>query len=168
MKIFGKLMTLVGGTIVCLVLAFCILGYFVLTNFGDSSAQKQLRIAAKSMQKSVQQNIEMQSVLSERISLDAQFARAVAQKDVAAIRAAAKGLIGQPGVDLVTVTDEEGRVLARGHSDQAGDLLGPKRLSAVIPLRDGKRIVGMEPGNVVKLTLASGTPVMHEGRLRAL
>ena len=165
MKIFGKLMTLVGGTIVCLVLAFCILGYFVLTNFGDSSAQKQLRIAAKSMQKTVQQNIEMQSVLSERVSLDAQFARAVAQKDVAAIRAAAKSLIGQPGVDLVTVTDETGRVLARGHSDQAGDLLGPKRLSAVIPLRDGKRIVGMEPGNVVKLTLASGTPVMHEGTI---
>lgn len=163
MKIFGKLLVLVGGAIVCLVVAFCLVGYFIFTDFADKTAQQRLRTAVETVRKTVQDNVAMQGVFSEMIRQDSSFARAVAEKDAAAVRVLAKRMVGWAGIELVTVCDAEGRVIARGHSDKAGDLLGPKRQSSVIPLTQGRPVVGMEPGNVVRLTLASGTPIRYNG-----
>lgn len=161
MKIFGKLMFLVGGTIICLVVAFCLVGYFILTDFANEMAHKQLQNAHKTMQKEVNDRIEAQAIFSDLISIDKDIAAAVAQKKIDDIRRIAKEMVSWEGVDLITICDQEGRVLVRGHSDQAGDVLEASRLSATIPLREGKRIIGIEPGKVVKLTLASGTPLKY-------
>ncbi len=88
----------------------------------------------------------------------------MASGDTAALKALAKGLMRSPLVDFVTFCNDKGVVLARGHSDQAGDTLPPTRISMQRPLADGKIVTGIEPGNVVKLTLASGVPVKMDGK----
>ncbi len=165
MKILGKLMLLVGGSTLCLVVAFCAVGHFIMTDFGNDTAMKQLNIAARTMQKDIDTMLRTQGVLSDLIVMDEDFVASVANRDAQSVAAVARKLVSENAVDLVTVCDAEGRVLARGHSDQAGDLLSPTRMSSVIPLRDGKRVVGLEPGNVVKLTLASGTPLKRDGKV---
>jgi len=165
MKIFGKLMSLVGGTIVCLVVVFCSTAYFVFTDFGDTSVHKQLNIAAKTVQRDIADLHRMHSMLSDMMAQDVAFAKAVAEKDLKTVAAAAKRLAAFDGVDLVTVCDTETKALARGHSDKAGDLLGADRNSVSSPLKENKRIIGMEPGDTVKLTFASGTPVTYNGKV---
>lgn len=165
MKILGKLMLLVSSSTVCLVVAFCVVGYLIMTDFGNESAQKQLSTAARSMQKNISESLKMQETLSEMILMDAEFIKALATGDADMVKKVAGHLAKSDNIDLVTVCDAEGKVVARGHSDEAGDFLGPRRMSSVIPLRDGKRVVGLEPGNIVRLTLASGTPLRYEGKI---
>lgn len=165
MKIISKLMLLVGSTILCLVLAFCLVGFFITTDLGNQNAQKRLEVAFKTVQQNIDESIKTQSLISDMISRDTEFADALASGNVPVLSQIAKTLTGRPGVDLVTICDTEGKVLSRGHSEKSGDLLGPKRMSSVIPLTQGKRVTGMEPGNQVKLTLASGTPIYKNGHI---
>ncbi|MCL1889451.1 MAG: methyl-accepting chemotaxis protein [Desulfovibrionaceae bacterium] len=165
MKVFGKLMSLLGGTIVCLVAAFCGIGYFIFTDFSDASARKQLLIAAKTVQKEIAASLQAQSQLSDMIAHDIDFAKAVAARDPRAITAVTKNLAALDGVDLVIVCDTETRVLARGHSDKAGDLLGAGHTSVSYPLRENKRIIGIESDHDGKLVIAAGIPVIHNGKI---
>ncbi len=165
MKIFGKLLTLVGGSIVCLVVSFCLAGTYILSDFATEMAEKRVASAAGAMRAEFDGDMDMQNVLCEMFAQDGDIVKAVAEKNGAAIRAASKDIMSRYKMDFVTVCDADGKVLARGHSDKAGDNLGPGRISAVVPLRDGKNISGIEPGNVVKLTLAAGSPVKHGGKV---
>lgn len=164
MKIFGKLMLLVGGTILCLVIAFCIVGYFVITSAGNRSARETLATSSKVVQDNINTNLQNQKLLSSILSEDAAFAAALAAKDIEALLAMSKVLLNSPSVDLVTICDANAVVLARGHDSSRGDKLADTRLSAMIPLKEGRAIVGLEPGKVVPLTLASGTPIRHNGQ----
>ena len=159
MKIVSKIMLFVAITSLCLVIAFCLVGFFITTDVGNRASQKQLEVAFKTVQQNIDESIKMQGLISNMISRDTEFADALAAGDVTSLSRIAKILTGKPGVDLVTICNTEGKVLSRGHSDKSGDLLGPKRMSSVIPLTQGKRVIGIEPGNQVKLTLASGTPI---------
>ncbi|MDR0465815.1 MAG: methyl-accepting chemotaxis protein [Deltaproteobacteria bacterium] len=165
MKIFGKLMSMVGGAIVCLVVAFCGAAYFLFTDFGEAVARKQLLVAAKSVHNQVDELFLTQSALTGMIALDANFARAVAEKDLEAVAAMAKHLIALKGTDIVTVYDVESRVLARGHSDKAGDLLGTDRVSVSGPLKEKKQILGMETTNAGQLSISSSTPIIHDNKV---
>ena len=165
MSISGKLITLITATIVCLVAMLCGTGYYLISSSADAAAREQLVANAKSMQGLIESNIEAQKTISTAISLDQELARSIAQQDVAALKSMAKTLVGQPSIDLVTICDINGKVLVRGHSEEAGDTLPARRMSSTIPLKEGKLALGLEPGNVVRLTLASGTPIRHQGKL---
>ena len=103
--------------------------------------------------------------IGKLLQFDTGFAMMLANKDAVGLKKVARGIVEEPLIDLVTICDVEGRVVVRGHSDKSGDLLGSSRLSASIPLKEKRVVVGMEPGNVVRLTLASGVPILYEGKL---
>ncbi|MDL2307057.1 methyl-accepting chemotaxis protein [Desulfovibrio sp. OttesenSCG-928-C06] len=165
MKIFWKLMTLVGGAIVCMVVAFCLVGYFIFTDFGNSTAAKQLDIAAQTMQKEIDDGLILQQTLSNAIAIDDSLSRAVALMDMQELKESADSLMRSPSVDQVTIVDTEGRVLIRGHSDSRGDILSFTRQAVSVPLKDGRAVRGLEPGKLIRLSVVSGTPVKHEGKL---
>ncbi len=164
MSIFKKLFSLVVGTVLCLVLTLVTVGYLLISRSGDETARKQLATFSDSMQSDVDNALEVQGVLADLLERDLELAEALAKKDAAAAKAIAKKIVDFPIIDLVTLCDMDGRVLARGHDNKAGDLLGPNRVSSTVPLKQGKRIVGIEPGNVIRLTLAVGMPIFYQGK----
>ena len=165
MKIFGKILTLVGGTIVFLVAALCLAGYFIVADSGNNTAQEQLRGYSKVLQSQINASVQTQQILSDLIALDSDLGTAMANGDTVYLKSLGKSLVDAPVVDLVTIADVNGRVLARGHSDKAGDTLDPERFTFAVPAKQGRAVIGMEPGSVVRLTLASGTPIRHDGKV---
>ncbi len=163
MKISNKILILSGATILVLVAAFCLLGNSFLTDYAEKNMKEGLRSDAQRMNTAVRNQLQMLAAAGKLIELNADFASAVMDKDMEAVRAFVKEIFTLPDVSLVTVCDIETTVLARGHSDKTGDKLGERRLSASVPLKDGRMITGLEPGNITKLTLACGIPLKRNG-----
>lgn len=163
MRISFKFLVLSGVTVMALVAAFCLLGNFVLTGYAEKTVKDELQASAWGMEASVEGYLQSLASAGTLIASNPEFARAVADKDMDAIKAFAKELHSLPGISLVTICDPDTVVLARGHSGNAGDTLGERRLSARIPLREGRMVTGLEPGNETKLTLACGVPLKRDG-----
>ncbi|CAK7047877.1 MAG: hypothetical protein DELT_00906 [Desulfovibrio sp.] len=165
MKLFGKLLLLVVATVLCLVIAFCFMGGHFLSDFASKEAEKQLKSAMRTLDQRIEISLQNQIGISTTMAANPEFVKAVAEKDTAAVARFAKELNALPGVSLVTVCDTDTVVLARGHSEKAGDPLGLKRISAAVPLQQKKMVAGMEPGNLTGLTLACGMPIIHDGKV---
>ena len=165
MKIFGKLLTLVGGTIVCLVTALCLAGYFIIADFGNNNAKERLEIGSKTMQRNINEYAETLKLVSAMLSEDESVAKALADKDLAALQREAKNIYAMPMIDQVTICAPDRLVLARGHSDSAGDTLDTTRLSLARALQENRAVVGLEQGKLIKLSITSATPIHHNGKL---
>ena len=163
MKIFSKLLLLVGSTIFCLVLALSIVGDLAISNFGNDSARDQLQISRNTVQMTVENYTEEQESLSKMIALNVSLAQALADKDTLALKAFAKEIIKGPMVDLVTICDTQGFVLARGHSETVGDKLETGIVT--LPLTRNRAVIGLDTGHSVPLLLGSGTPIRHNGQI---
>jgi methyl-accepting chemotaxis protein len=164
MKIYRKLLMLNGGIIFLLVTAFCVIGYNILTNYGDETTQAALFTASKATQRFLDERIAMYSAVGRAISTDNALAGAVVENDVTFIKAYAQRVHSLEGISLVTIIDAETTVLARGHTDNAGDRLGSDRLIAAIPLKEGKAVFGIDTDSRSEIVLTSGTPLLFGGQ----
>ncbi len=86
---------------------------------------------------------------------------AVAAKNTEAVQRIGKDIMEATGLDLVTVADENGMVIGRGHSPQVGDSVH-KQLNVQQALQ-GKTLTGVEEGTVVKLSMRAGVPIRSAG-----
>ena len=161
MSISQKINLLLISVIVSLVLILGVTAYIFISSFGDENAHKTLMTSQKTVQSSI---ASMQNALhfaGDMVEENAPLAKAVMEGDAKSVKRIAETFITTDGIDFFTVCDMSGTVLARGHADKAGDSVDPDRASLVVPLREGKRITGIEPG--APLRLAAGVPLMHEG-----
>ena len=164
MSIFFKLVSLIVATVVGLVVSLLIIGYLLVAKNAENTVTESLNADKKILQSEIDSNLELLSVLAKLLAENPDFVAAVESRDNFAIKRFAKSLTDEPQIDFVTITDTNGDVLARGHSDKAGDNVGPDRISIHTPL-SGTPITGLEPGSVVPLTLASGVPIMSNGKI---
>ncbi|MDR2893558.1 MAG: hypothetical protein LBV80_10875 [Deltaproteobacteria bacterium] len=167
MPISRKLTLLVTFTVILLVSLLGITAYFLFSSSSDQQAREQLISNTKAAQEIVQSSIQTQETLSAMIMRDEELARALAEGDMDTLKAIARSLVGKRSIEMITIIDASSKVLVRGHTDQAGDVLPPSRISSAVPLRDGRVVVGLEPGNAVKMTLASGSPIRYNGQIVA-
>ena len=165
MSISRKIIILVSCTIFLLIISLCLAGYIIIPSIGNEASGKQLDAYSKIVQRELEYMTETAKTFGDMLLTNHQFTKAVANKDIEALRESVTELMDSKAVDFVTICDENGVVLLRGHSSKAGDTLPPTRISMKVPLTEGKTIAGMEPGNVVKLTLAAGEPIRHEGKI---
>ncbi|MDR1660125.1 MAG: methyl-accepting chemotaxis protein, partial [Desulfovibrio sp.] len=94
---------------------------------------------------------------------DKNLAKAVAEADMAVLTALAETYVAAPAVSMITICDTTGKVLVRGHlPGRFGDVLGGRRVS--VPVREGRRSLGLEAGKAVRLTLACSVPIRHDGK----
>jgi len=165
MSIFKKLILLVVCTIVFLVTTLCLTGNILTPRLGNSITSEKISAYSEVVQQNVVTLMQTQSAVGSILQHDTKFATAVATNNKAALREAVREIMEFPSVDFVTVCDTKGVVLMRGHSNQAGDTLPQTRVSMRVPLAEGRSVVGMEPGSVVKLSLATGEPIRLEGKI---
>ena len=164
MSISRKIAALITSSILCLVITLGIVAYMLILASGNESASKTLKISQKAMQANVDAALSSMSMAGDIVEENAPLALAVANNDARAARAIAKAFVDGPGIEFFTVCDMNGKVLARGHSDQAGDQIGMNRLTFRVPMKEGRRIAGLEAGNVVPLTLGAGVPLLLDGK----
>ena len=165
MSIKGKLISLVSVTIGSMVVALCLVGYFVIHYSGNRMAREQLVSYQQAVQKEVDERLRVQETLAGFIRSDAPIAEALGTGNVAYLKERAKSMVGWPVIDLVTICDSQGKVLARGHLPDAGDVLGQSRLSAwvisrcfILPRRAKAKARAWAPGLVLNTVAASISP----------
>ncbi len=91
------------------------------------------------------------------------FAEAVSKHDFKAVQAMIRQVASVPPVEFVTVSDAEGKVIARSHSDKHGDSVASQY--NVKEGLEGKDSFGIEEGTVVKFSLRAGNPVYYNDKI---
>ena len=92
-----------------------------------------------------------------------QLIRAVLSRDAAAAAELGARLMRDTGSDFITITDEAGLVVARGHSAKHGDDVNSQE--TVQLARQGKTSVGIVSGTEVPFTIRAGAPLMDGDRV---
>ena len=162
-SIFWKLVGMICMTIVLLSGSiFFTVNHYVIEGFDREAAG-----AIKNFQKSVDHEVDdLRQFLQAGAFLLAEnpaVAKAVAEGDGAFLMKAAKNLMDKSMVEFVTISDKDGKVLARGHSDKAGDsVLNQTNVKKAL---EGQASVGVEPGTAVKFSLRAGCPVRYDGKI---
>jgi methyl-accepting chemotaxis protein len=90
-------------------------------------------------------------------------AAAIVAKDKARLVEIAKQAQRDLKIQFVTIADADGVVVARGHSDKAGDSV--KNQVNVQKALAGQTTIGMEEGTAVKFSLRAGAPVYQDGKI---
>ena len=105
------------------------------------------------------------SDISQKVLFSAQFiaqragtVEAFAAKDSKTLEATAN-MMRANGINMVTISDAQGKVIVRSHSSKHGDsVLNQRNVQLAL---QGKTYVGIEPGTEVKLSVRAGVPVMQ-------
>ncbi len=162
-SIFWKLLGMSLVTI--LLLAFCVtLGvrHYVIKGF-DAESMNRIKVFMGSVEQEVHDRAEALKVVGKLMADNPDVIRAVEQGDAAFLRRYAQEVMRSTEVEFITISDARGGVLARGHSQRAGDsVLNQKNVERAL---QGQVSVGVEPGTEVKLSLRAGYPVRSGGRV---
>mgnify|MGYP000934315640 CR=1 FL=1 len=90
--------------------------------------------------------------------------KGVKEKDPALLHKLGADLVNVGSTDFAVYTDDQGNVIARGHTDKKGDnIMNQDGIKAA--LREGKPVVTFESGNVVKFGVRAYGPVMSDGKV---
>lgn len=100
---------------------------------------------------------------AELLSHDNRFGQAVARNDSARVRELAVALVKETPLDFITIADDKGLILARGHSDTKGDSMA-HRENFKAAMR-GQSFVGIESGKEIPLSVRGGFPLYYEGKI---
>lgn len=136
--------------------------YFLAEGLDKNNGQELLirKVAVQNRLDGIKKSILAQAFL---IGRNQELARAVESRDDDAARRVAKSIMQKIGSDFLTVTDAKGVVVARGHSDQAGDsVLNQKIVTQALA---GKENVGLEAGEQVKQGIRGGAPLLLAGNI---
>ena len=97
------------------------------------------------------------------IASEDSMVQAIAHKNHALARELGEKTMKMAGSDFMTITDESGKVIARGHSDKYGDSVINQE-TVVIALT-GKPSAAVVAGTLVPFTIRASQPVVYEGRV---
>ena len=165
MSIYKKILFLVVATALTLAIVLILIGSWFLSSTTDSASERQSKASYLAVQQMVETLDSMQASLADTLEYGKVLSRAVAQNDIEVIRTFSKAVARNSLIDMVTVCDVDGIVLARGHSDQAGDLLGEGFPGVLIPLATKKRVSGIEIINSSMLLRTTGVPIFYKEKL---
>jgi len=163
LSIFWKLVAMIVVTIVLLSGAiFFTVNHFVVAGF-DKEASGNIQKFQKSVDHEMEDLRQFLQVGALLAAENPAVAKAVAEGDGAFLKKAAKDLMDKTAIEFVTISDKDGKVLARGHADKAGDSV-MNQINVKKALQ-GQVSVGVEPGTAVKFSLRAGCPVRYDGKI---
>ncbi|HEU6437088.1 MAG TPA: methyl-accepting chemotaxis protein [Nitratidesulfovibrio sp.] len=136
--------------------------HFMKRGFADESAQAVTRfrdVVARNIDDRAAKFLEEVSL----VAAHADFAAAVAAGDGPRTAELARRLMRDVSSDFMTVTDDKGNVLARGHSEKTGDsVLDQETVRRALR---GEATVGIISGTVVPFTLRAGAAIRRDGKV---
>lgn len=96
-------------------------------------------------------------------SHDSNLARAIVDKDHETVMRLAKTIMNDSGSDFMTVTDDKGIVVGRGHSPKWQDSVTNQE--TVVKALQGEPAAAIVSGTIVPYTLRASQPITHEGKV---
>jgi len=163
LSLAGKIVGLVLLTVAILGFSTFGLVYYFLSSGYDKQSEKEIGTTAGTVQGVVNETMAKTKMQATAVAADPRLIDAVAKKETTTLQGLAKTFMSSSGVDIVTVVDLEGNVLARGHSDKTGDsVLNQLNVKKALA---GETTVGSEEGTEVKCSLRAGAPLMADGRV---
>jgi len=159
----GKIIALLLFTVALLTLAISLTVHYYLADGLNRMSQQEIDSkadAVDSMLKEAGQEVRGVTFL---LASRPDVAAAIVAKDKARLVEIAKQAQRELRIEFVTIADASGVVVARGHSDQAGDSV--KNQINVQKALAGQGSVGLEEGTAVKFSLRAGYPVYEAGKI---
>ena len=163
LKITGKILLLSAVSVLLTSLGiFLNATYFTEKTFDEVSTAniKASKTVVEKHIEGLEQKFVQAGVL---IASNTSVIEAVASRDKASLRPLIIAAMKDTGAHFITVSDANGEVIARSHSDKSGDSV--RTQANVVKALAGERNVGIEPGTVVKFSLRAGCPVLAGGKV---
>jgi methyl-accepting chemotaxis protein len=133
------------------------LNYYFVSGAFEEQAENQISPLADSVQSYLDGKKQMVLQVAKSISSRPDIAAALEKKDKAYLQKAGKEIMEQFNLGFITISDKEGNVVARGHSEKIGDsVLNQVNVKKAL---QGEGSVGLEEGTVVKFSLRAGHPI---------
>ena len=163
--IFKKIILLLATTALLLAVVTTSLGGWLLSSSAESASGIQLEAARTSLEQQMDVFIRVQTAYADFASQSGNIGNAIVARDIDTLRTFSRIVIDDPYIDTVTITDNRGVVLVRGHSDKAGDTLGEGFLAVTVPLETGNRMNGLEVINGANMMRTTSAPVLRNGEI---
>jgi methyl-accepting chemotaxis protein len=122
-------------------------------NYSQSEVKEMAGLARGYVDSLKDKAVTTTGLLAERQELVA----ALEKGNKEAVQNLANSYVKARQVSVLTVTDKDGNVVARGHSDKAGDNVSTQ--VAVKSTLAGQPFTGIEEGTIAKLSLRAGNPI---------
>ena len=158
-----KIIILVAAVAVVAGSALATTVYFALSGYFNRESQKSLGIQAAGVDDHMEQ-------MKERCRLSAAFV--AARPDIALdvmsgnngnLMKYAKSVMANYGMEIITITDKDGKVLVRGHSDMAGDNI--RTQAGVRSALNGTAGMGIESGTASGFSVRACSPIRIDNRI---
>ena len=167
MTIFAKVAIMLGASIVLVILPVLYTVHTILTDAFTKSQMNMLQSSAYSVKDKLKGYEDNISGLLIQIVRRDDFQKAVAEKNIAVLDPILKEMDERSPIDMITLSDAEGNVILRSHSDRKGDSVA--RQLNVRRSHEGKPLtVGYEGGTAVAFSLRGGAPVYYNGKLEGV
>jgi len=141
---------------------FMVLSLFMTEEFLKTETDAQLKNAQSKINHEMSDLLQQLTGKAQWVASDPLFSEAVAQRDSAQVRQKALAITEAKMADVVTVIDNDGVVLARGHDTKAGDVMQAR--AVVKKAMEGQAVSGIEAGNVVKFSARAAVPITQNGK----
>ncbi len=166
MSISKKIILLVAATIISLISATSAIAWYFINELGETDANKLLGVAQDAVQIAVDKDMYTFLAMADVFQENEELAEAIANKNTTKAKQIAQSIMrNNPALNYITIAGVDGVILARGHSDKAGDTVAANRASLTIPLQEKRTVAGMEPGQTIPLTLGAGLPIYFNDTL---
>uniref|UniRef100_I2PYZ5 Methyl-accepting chemotaxis protein n=1 Tax=Desulfovibrio sp. U5L TaxID=596152 RepID=I2PYZ5_9BACT len=163
LNLTGKIIALLLFTVALLTLAISLTVHYYLAEGLNRMSQEQIDSKADAVDSMVREAGKEVKGVTYLLAARPDVAAAIVARDKARLVAIAKEAQRELRIEFVTIADAQGVVVARGHSDQAGDSV--KNQINVQKALAGQGTVGLEEGTAVKFSLRAGYPVYDGGKI---
>lgn len=154
--------TLFGALITCCAIVLAVSIYFM-----KKPLQEEMDINIRKLQNVIQsandQTFKHFAQSASMISQDERLAGAVADRNHDEVMQLSKKAMEASGSDFMTVTDDKGIVVGRGHSEKWQDSV--LKQETVVKALKGEPSAAIVDGTVVPFTIRASQPIMRDGKL---
>ncbi len=159
----GKIVGLVLFTVIVVGGTTFASAYYFFSRSFDEQAEKRIDLTSKAVQGTLDDLLDKIRKHAVSFSTRPELAEAIERKDTKLLQKLGKELMTDNGLEVLTIADIEGKVVARGHSEKKGDSVA-NQLNVKKALA-GEVSVGIEEGTAVKFSLRAGAPVKNGDRI---
>ncbi|MEN6486291.1 MAG: methyl-accepting chemotaxis protein [Syntrophobacteraceae bacterium] len=163
LSLSGKITALVLFTVIIISCTTFGFAYYFFSNGFDQQSKKSIDLTAQAVKERLSDMAEGLKINAVSFASRPDLVEAVMNNDTPNLRHIAKELVANNRLGVLTIAGSDGKVIARGHSEKAGDSIA-NQLNVRRAIA-GEVSVGIEDGTVVKFSLRAGAPIKHNGNV---
>jgi methyl-accepting chemotaxis protein len=158
-----KIIGMIALTILLMSGVIVSLTYYFVSKGLKEHTQKEVQILVNAVQYSLDDLKDKAMAVAYSFANRPDVISAIQSKDTPSLQNLGKEVMGKQKMGFITVSDKDGNVLARGHSEKVGDSLSSQ--TNVKKALAGEPSVGIEEGTIVKFSIRAGYPVKVNGKV---